>query len=135
MGLVKKSKKRFTRTTANRVLSEVLDRIQAVNANDQYAFRIEAVRLFGSMLMDAKEVGDIDLAMKLVPRYDDQERQRQLCWEKRNERRFSSALQRGMWPYEEVLLAVKGRSPVVSLHKWEEPDELETVSQLVWSAR
>jgi hypothetical protein len=131
MPLVKKSVRRYKRATANRVLADVIRRIQAVNEDDRYAFRVKGVRLFGSMLTDASQVGDIDLAVKLVPRYDDWERQNALCWSRRESKHFSSLEDKGYWPYVEVLRAVKSRSPLVSLHAWDAPERLGTVSRVL----
>jgi predicted nucleotidyltransferase len=41
--------------------------MQAVNARDEYVYKIESVVLFGSMLTDMDRLGDVDLAIELQP--------------------------------------------------------------------
>ena len=56
------------RITAERVLREFMGRVDAVNASNEYAFRISGVVLFGSMLSCADRLGDVDVAIDLQPR-------------------------------------------------------------------
>jgi hypothetical protein len=113
-----KGKRRYTRTTANRVLADVLVRIHGINRDDRYAFRVKAVRLFGSMLTNATDVGDIDLAIQLEFRQG---------WV--DPHRGGGDRYR---PWREVYAAIKARSPLVSLHDWCEPETLGTPSQRIW---
>lgn len=55
------------RNTAERVLKEFMERVDAMNASEEYAFRISGVVLFGSMLSSADRVGDVDVAVDLQP--------------------------------------------------------------------
>lgn len=128
-----KSSRRYTRKTAERVLSDLMSRVQMINAPDTpYAFRVDTIRLFGSMLTTSTTVGDIDLAIKLVPRHEDRDHQKKLSNSRKAGRRFSSIINEAIWPYEEVLRALKCRSSLISLHRWEEPDELGAVSKIIW---
>ena len=66
------------RETAERVLKEFMERVDAVNASKEYAFRIRGVALFGSMLSSADRVGDVDVAVDLQPSISDPRRFKRL---------------------------------------------------------
>jgi len=108
------------RRTAERVLREFMDRVDAVNASKEYAFRISGAVLFGSMLSCADRLGDVDVAIDLKPRISDPIRRRQLCDRRRRfaqeqGRAFASTTSRALWPRSEVLLQLKARSRSRSL--------------------
>lgn len=56
--------------TAERVLTQFLERVNLVNSTHEYAYRVELVVLFGSMLSDVERLGDVDVAFKLQPKVD-----------------------------------------------------------------
>jgi hypothetical protein len=55
------------RETAERVLKEFIDRVDAVNISKEYAFRVRSIVLFGSILSSADRLGDVDVAIDLQP--------------------------------------------------------------------
>ncbi len=59
--------KRFNRATATRLIRELLDRAEQINADPKLAHFIKEIRLFGSVLNNstADDYGDIDLALIL----------------------------------------------------------------------
>jgi hypothetical protein len=64
--LAKKNKgRKIYRATATRILSDFLIRVDEVNRNEEFAFFVEEVRLFGSYLRGEAMVGDVDLAVSL----------------------------------------------------------------------
>jgi hypothetical protein len=113
------------RKTAERVLTEFMDRVHAVNASKEYAFRISGAVLFGSMLSCADRLGDVDVAIDLKPRISDPIQRKQLCNRRRRSaqeqgRAFSTATEWAMWPQREVLLQLKARSRSLSLHRFDQ---------------
>lgn len=59
--------KPILRSTAERKINEFLERVKEVNRNDYYLYKIKKVVVFGSYLSDAEKLGDIDLAIEIVP--------------------------------------------------------------------
>src|SRR5882757_2970497 len=101
--------------TAERVLREFVDRVHAVNASKEYAFKISGAVLFGSMLSCTDRLGDVDVAIDLKPRISDPIQRRQFCNRRRRSaqkqgRVFSTATDWAMWPQKEVWLQLKARS-------------------------
>jgi hypothetical protein len=71
--------KPISRGTAERVLREFVDRVNAVNASKEYAFKVKSAVLFGSMLSCVDRLGDVDVAIDLRPRISDSAKFRQQC--------------------------------------------------------
>jgi hypothetical protein len=106
-----------------------MQRVAEVNKNDEYAFIIRRVALFGSMLTDVREVNDIDLALELSPRLADKDaarrhEQQRIRLALNQGRRFSNIISELYWPRQEVRLFLKARSRVYSLHEMQELREL-----------
>ena len=55
-----------TRKTADRVLHEFLDRVRALNADQDAFYQVPEVVVFGSYLTNAERLGDVDLAIQPV---------------------------------------------------------------------
>jgi hypothetical protein len=124
------------RRTAERVLREFMDRVDAVNASKEYAFSIRGAVLFGSMLSCADRLGDVDVAIDLKPRISDLIQRRQFCDRRRRialeqGRTFSSPTSCALWPRNEVLLQLKAGSRSLSLHGFDQLTKLEHLSYRV----
>jgi predicted nucleotidyltransferase len=124
--------KPISRGTAERVLREFMDRVNAVNASKEYAFKIESAVLFGSMLSCADRLGDVDVAIDLQRRISDSVKFRQQCDRRRHVaeekgRAFSTAIDWATWPKKEVVLQLKARSRTLSLHGIEQLMEMKNL--------
>jgi len=98
-----------------------VDRVNAVNASKEYAFKVRSAVLFGSMLSCADRLGDVDVAIDLQRRILDPAKFRQQCDRRRQlaeeqGRAFSTAIDWATWPEREVILQLKARSRSLSLH-------------------
>jgi hypothetical protein len=113
--------KPIRRATADRLLSEFLKRVETVNSDPHYLFRVVHVVVFGSYLSDAGSLGDVDLAIHLE--------RKELDWDKHvafEDVRIAEAQNAGRtfpsyeaqieWPETEVRRFLKGRSSAISLH-------------------
>lgn len=60
--------KRISRKKAEELVQAVLERADAINLRDELTHRVASVRVFGSYLSDAADLGDIDLAVAFEPR-------------------------------------------------------------------
>jgi hypothetical protein len=59
------------RERARQKLEDFIERVEKVNEDDHFLYRIDVVVLFGSYLSNCETVNDIDLAIKLVPKTQD----------------------------------------------------------------
>lgn len=120
------------RRTAERVLAQFLERVHRVNSTQAYAYRVEAVVLFGSMLTDTERLGDVDVAIRLEPKVIDENAQEQWCAARRRAaeakgRNFYGVLDWAMWPTQEILLQLKARSSSLSLHDFSDVEKMPIV--------
>jgi len=121
---------RIDRAKAEALLKGVLERVAAINSDPEWMHWVTEVRVFGSYLTDANDLGDLDLALKYEPRWDRSATDR-------GTREFSAAIeafaakhnkQHRPWieklslPERVVAQRVKGRSPYISMHRVEELD-------------
>jgi len=113
--------KPIKRATADRLLSEFLERVERVNSDPHYLFRVAHVVVFGSYLSDAGTLGDLDVAIHLEAKEAD--------WDKHvalEDARIKKARDAGRnfptyeaeirWPETEVRRFLKGPSSAISLH-------------------
>ncbi len=113
------------RSTAERKLSEFMERVRQVNITGRFAFRVRKVVVFGSYLTDSPRLGDIDIAVELVAREEDCQKQRALedariSYARSKGRRFRNILAEVYWPRDEVGLFLKSRARAISLHTTED---------------
>lgn len=129
-----------TRATAERALAQFLDRVSTVNAEEEFAFRVECVVVFGSYLTSATELNDLDLLVDLAARYGYSTRQELLEQASvaraiRSGRRFRDSLEQVIWPRMEVEYFLKNRSRTLSLHYSDHKLMKRTEHRVVFEAR
>lgn len=66
----------ITRETASRKIQELLDRIKTLNADDNFAFKVTELGVFGSYLSAKSKLSDIDLTIDLQYKEDNVEKRR-----------------------------------------------------------
>ena len=120
------------RRTADRALRQFLERLRLVNDAGEYAYRVDQAVLFGSMLTDIDRLGDVDVAIRLEPKLSDEHAQEELCKARRKfaearGRTFYGVFDWAMWPTREVLLQLKGRSGILSLHDLSEVEKMPNI--------
>jgi hypothetical protein len=113
--------KPIKRATANRLVEGFLARVREINASDTYVYRVAKAVVFGSYLSDREDLGDVDIAVKLVPTDADRDvhvhrRQLRISAACQQGRRFGNFLEELDWPREEVLRYLKNRSRAISIH-------------------
>jgi len=118
--------KPILRITAERKINEFLVRVKEVNKNEYYLYKIKKVVLFGSYLSEAEKLGDIDLAIEIVPKETEPNKFQKLAHArsreaKHNGRHFSNYVEEVYWPQSEVLKFLKSRSRSISIHFVDEP--------------
>jgi len=128
----------ITRATAERRLIELLERVDQVNAGS-YACRVARVRVFGSYLTQAPNLGDIDLCVDLLPRRSDPDAQQALVRRRvqvarRAGRTFSSYPEELAWGEEEVNRFLRGASRVFSFVSHDDPVLSMTATRTLFEA-
>lgn len=131
----------YSRRTAERALEGFLERVGEVNENPEFLYRVKKAKLFGSLL-DAKNdyVGDVDVAVDLVPKETDPETHSMLLKARAAKaaaegRQFGNIVEYLLWGQIEVRRYLKGRSPVLSVHPIEDPILQVTLSKTIYGDR
>jgi hypothetical protein len=114
-----KASKAVSRVTTDRVLGEFLDRVSRVNGRTELAYYVESVVVFGSYLSNAERLNDLDIAVELVPQWNDDATFKTVCKASTDRayatgRRFRDFFEQMAWPRTEVMLILKNRSRTIS---------------------
>ena len=111
--------------TAERLVTDVVARARLVNEADAFAYCVELIGIFGSVSSGKERPNDVDIACKLVPRYDDEHLQmaRESLRRASKRGRFANTLEWAYWPQMEVLRYLKNRSRSLSIHLFRRSDQ------------
>ena len=110
--------KALARSTAERLVSGVVERARLINADDDWAYRVAMLVVFGSFVVGAERPNDVDVACSLKPRWQRaaqdraEELRRAVC-----DRRFRNTWECVAWPKLEVLRFLKSRSRGLSVQE------------------
>jgi len=113
--------KPVTRGTAERALSQFLERVTLVNQNSFFLAKATRVVLFGSMLKpEVERLSDVDLAVELTRKEPDFERAQEQNQQRAEElanmgRSFRNVLEWEFCWHGEAFRFLKGRSRVIAL--------------------
>lgn len=118
--------KPLRRNTAEKLIADVVGRAGMINLSNDFAYRVQRLAVFGSVEAGASRPNDVDIACKLVARFEGEkqdavERERQL-----NKGRFANTTEWAAWPKLEVLKTLKARSRGLSIQEfsdWNFPKE------------
>lgn len=111
------------RNTADRLLENLLARIQTLNADPRFLARVEKAIVFGSYVSNAGRLGDIDIAIELARREPDYDKHlaanyQRVIEEGAKGRRFSNMLDMLCWWQREAMLFLRNRKRSLSLHDY-----------------
>jgi predicted nucleotidyltransferase len=117
---------RINRAKAETLLEGALERAAEINRKAELLHWVSELRVFGSYLTDADDLGDLDLAIKLEQCHFDEAEDRVKARKKLVEqsgKHFASL--HDMLAYPELLVRrmIKNRSPHISLHDTSELDD------------
>jgi predicted nucleotidyltransferase len=109
-----------SRRAAEKKLSEFMDRVREVNKGSRFLYRVRKAVLFGSFLAKSPTVGDLDIAIELIPKEPDSTKHSELILAHANEaamngRRFQNYVHRLDFASQEVRSYLKGRSRIIQL--------------------
>ena len=124
--------------TAERLVTDVLARTRSVNEADTFAYCVELIAIFGSVASGKERPSDVDIACKLVPRYDDDEELQMALEDLRRltkRGRFANTLEWAYWPQMEVLRYLKNRSKGLSIHPFDEAIKIDLNCRILYRRR
>lgn len=124
--------RRITRHEAEKLVSELLNRVAQVNERDELTHRVTEVRVFGSYVTDKPDLGDVDLAVKYTPRRPThvEEAKRRAA---QSGKTMSNFLQIITYGTQEIRQILKSRNPYLSIHEHSEPDTLGVPYKVLFS--
>ncbi|BCW77922.1 hypothetical protein [Arthrobacter sp. NicSoilB11] len=106
--------KPISRKTADRLVSELLERARAYNADPAKPLFIDTLRVFGSYLNPQIDpLGDVDLELTYGRRITDPTLV--AAYAKASGRSFNTYVDRLLWPYTELVQHLKNRSAFISI--------------------
>jgi hypothetical protein len=110
--------KPLERSTAERLVWGVVERARLINADDDWAYRVVMLVVFGSVVAGAERPNDVDVACRLKPRWQGaaQDKAEELRRAARD-RRFRNTWECAAWPKLEVLRFLKSRSRGLSVQE------------------
>ena len=111
------------RDKADKIVNDFMQRVEEINNNDYYLYRVSRILLFGSYINeDAVDFGDVDIAFELEKKVNDVDE-----FEKLNSEFIDKAIYEGKYfssffeelSYSEtvVISKLKNRNRYISLHK------------------
>jgi predicted nucleotidyltransferase len=117
--------KPINRATADRLIKEIIDRAQTVNADNKYLYKITKIHVFGSYLSGNTKVEDIKLVINIEQKEPDNRRLAELMMEKFKEaleagRSFDSFAAGFFWAVDEIYMFLKHRSSAIQIIRTDE---------------
>lgn len=111
---------KIKRTTAAGIIKEIPSSADRINADDELAYRVERLAIFGSYLSDKDRIGDVDIAADLIPRLADKNEQYNLLMSRAESggKRISSPVHKSAYASNEVWSALKCGRKSVSVHSY-----------------
>jgi hypothetical protein len=105
-------------STAERLVSGVVERARLINADDDWAYRVAMLVAFDSFVAGAKRPNDADVACRFKPRWQGaaQDSAQELRRAARG-RRFRNTWEWAAWPKLEVLCFLKSRARGLSVQE------------------
>lgn len=107
------------------IFSDFLERVNEVNQNSKYLFKVTKVVLFGSYITDSPTVNDIDIAFEIIRKDEDSDvfmakHQKKVNEAIGNGKKFKTFIDKLGYSETEVIHFLKSRSHYLSLHSIED---------------
>ena len=127
--------KRFPREKAEPSLARIIANAEAINADDDYMYFVDELRVFGSYLDPGQhDLGDIDVAVKLGRRPQYEKDWASACFGRARESgRRLSILGQLTYPDQEVLSALRRGTRYVQFITADTLDRLQTRSRVLYT--
>ena len=126
--------KPISRNKADQLIREIIERAKEINSNDYYISNVESIHAFGSYITKRKDVGDLDLILKLSKKdgitNDDVIR---IGYERSGHINSNMAFHMFYASDYEPKKYLKKRSPYINFHEKDEvTKQLKTRFKLIW---
>jgi predicted nucleotidyltransferase len=124
------------RDKADKIVKDFMQRVEEINNNDYYLYRVSKVLLFGSYInKDAVDFGDIDIAFELERKIKDAGEYEKLNEEfiekaKDKGKYFSSFIDELFYSETVVLMKLINRNRYISLHRDDEILKVTVTKQI-----
>lgn len=125
------------RASADRIVQELLERVEEANRRDEFLYTITKVVVFGSYITDKEHINDIDVAVSLERKEQDRDRFMERVEQRISDvieqgRSFGNYTQRIAWPMTEVMQFLKGRSRALQMYYGDDPVLERTVPRTIY---
>ena len=113
----------INRDKADKIFKDFMQRVEEINNNDYYLYRVSKILLFGSYInKDAVDFGDVDIAFELEKKVNDVDEFEKLNSEFIDKaiyegKYFSSIIEELFYSETVVISKLKNRNRYISLHK------------------
>ncbi len=104
------------RMRADQIIADLLKRVQEVNANMGYLYRIYMVIVYGSYVRNEVSLSAISLDKKWPQNEHRRRENERIRLARDHGRTFSNLVEELFWPRNEVILRLKARTRGLSLH-------------------
>lgn len=106
------------RSTADRLLEGLKERILAVNEDDRFVYKVQRAVVFGSYVNNPEMdmLGDLDIGYELEPRESEHDKHLEKLHAKQQECNTDDWWTALWWPQNEVIRFIRNRSGYISLH-------------------
>ena len=103
--------------TAQRLITQAIDRAKSVNRDSTLAYRVQLLVLFGSCASGKVRPNDVDIACKLVTRFDGPKQKISEDRRRSSKGEFANVSEWAVWPKLEILKRLKSRSRGLSIQE------------------
>jgi len=117
----------FKKSNASKKIKELIERVKKINQDDNFAYKVKKVVLFGSVLDENKDIiGDIDVGIDLSGKWGDNNKKTYEYYMKKsiigtNKKIYGIDM---YYPYTKCLKYLKNRSSMLSLHDYQNDKEI-----------
>lgn len=130
--------KRMNKEKADKEFSEFMKRVENLNQNNEFIYKVKRIVIFGSYLNpENKDFGDIDLGIELEPRIKDKK-----AFELAENEIISNAIENGkvfsnivdelFYPQNIVFKYLKNKSRYISIHRMDQVEGLNAIYNQVF---
>ena len=112
--------RKVKRATAVKALVGLMGRVEEINRDSAYLFRVTDVKVFGDYLGDAANLSDVDLCVNLLPKYPGHEFEKgardQVVADRAKGQRFPGIREQVAWPKRKILNYLRGKEGLSLIH-------------------
>ena len=107
----------MTHSKADELLALMVERAEEVNRDPQFIYRVSRLTVFGSYLTDKEKLGDLDVAVELLPKHNAEKHSKLIKQQSINEA-TGDWWEQSVWSRRKVHRALKRQNHAFSLHDY-----------------